>query len=297
VRKSIKNITLGALSLGAFALVGCMSNSATGPQQDEYGTVVLQTKTNDVNRLSKPGLGKSALITLETLTITAISNATTPDTVITTLSVGDSGFTDVSTDDQTINITLNLKALRSWTISAKTTDANDSVIQSGSVSVTNLKAGEVQIKTLNATPNFTMYTANFNFPDSIFSPTGLFGQKVNLTKIELLVDGVVKDDSLTAFADSTDYELAYDYVGPDADSVTLKVYGNLTGATTPWNAGNNLLYSKTVAITSLNAVYPAANNVSLTWRGPTGGAVDLTVEIEKVGQVAIDGYTPPVVLD
>lgn len=295
MRKSIKNLTLGVVALGALSLTACMSDGPSAPKEEGYAAVVLSTKTSNVNRLGKAGLGKSSTITLDSLIVTAISNAATPDTVVVRLVVGDSGFSSVATSDQNVGIVLNLKALRSWTISAKTIDVNDSVIQSGSVAVNNLYAGQTRVVSLTASPNFTIYTAKFNLPDSIFSPTGLFGQNITLTKIELLVDNQVKDDSIATLTSGVNINLSYDYVGPTADSVTLKVYGNISNADAPYNSGSNLLYKKTVAVSSLVAA-PASNTVPLTWQGPTLGHADLTVDIEKVGTVNIDGTTDPIIL-
>jgi hypothetical protein len=299
VRKSIKNLGLSLIAVGAFALTACMSGNSNpaGSGEEGYATVLVQTKTSNVNRLSKPGLSKSSVITLDSLYVTAISDAATPDTVSVKLAVGDSGFSASAIADQNVGIVLNLKALRSWTISARTVDVNDSIIQSGSVSVPTLKAGQTRVVNLVANPNFTIYNATFNFPDSIFSPTGNFGQNLTLTKIELLVDGAVVANRNATLAPDTNHVLSYDYVGPDADSVTLKVYGNIDSADAPYDAGNNLLYSKTVAISSLVAVYPIANTVPLTWRGPVQGVADLNVEIKKVGTVDITGTTNPVILN
>jgi hypothetical protein len=294
VRKSIKNLSLAVVALGAFSLTACMSDSVSS-KEEGFGTVVISTKTSNVNRLGKSGLGKSSVITLDSLIVTAISNAATPDTVVVRLVPGDSGFSSTATADQDIGIVLNLKALRSWTIYAKTIDANDSIIQSGSVVVNNLYAGQNRIVSLTASPNFTIYTAKFNLPDSIFSPTGLFGQNITLTKLELLVDGSVKDDSIATLTSGVNINLSYDYVGPDADSVTLKVYGHIDSADAPYNSGSNLLYTKTVAVSGLVAA-PASNTVPLLWQGPTLGHADLTVEIEKVGTVNIDGTTDPIIL-
>jgi hypothetical protein len=295
VRKSIKNLSLAVVALGAFSLTACMSDSVSS-KEEGFGTVVVTTKTSNVNRLGKSGLGKSSTITLDSLIITAISNAATPDTVVVRLVPGDSGFTSTATADQEdIGIVLNLKALRSWTIYAKTIDANDSIIQSGSVAVNNLYAGQNRIVSLTASPNFTIYTAKFNLPDSIFSPTGLFGQNITLTKLELLIDDEVKDDSIATLTSGVNINLAYDYVGPDADSVTLKVYGHIDSAEAPYNAGSNLLYTKKVAVSSLVAA-PATNTVPLTWMGPTLGHAELSIDIEKVGIVNIDGTTDPVIL-
>jgi hypothetical protein len=298
MRKFTKHLAVAAVSVAALALSACIGSGSNPASSDDSGfaTVVLQTKTSNVNRLSKPGLGKSAKITLDSLYVTAISNAATPDTVRVKLAVGDSGFVDTATIDQNISITLNLKALRNWTITARTVDVNDSVVQSGSVAVNNLYAGQVRVVNLVANANYKIYTSRFNMPDSIFSPTGNFGQNITLNKIEMLVDGVVKDDSVATLAPSTNYDLSFDYVSLTADSVTLKVYGNISNADAPYNAGTNLLYSKTVAVSSLVAVYPAVNTVALDWKGPVIGHASLTVQVQKVGQIAISATTDPVIL-
>jgi hypothetical protein len=296
MRNSIKKLALGLVTLGAFSLTACMSSgSNVAAGSNETGTVVVQANTKNLNNLSKPALGKASVIELDQLIITAISNAAVPDTVIITLSVGDSGFKDTSTINQNINVTLNLKALRTWYISAITKDVNDSTIHSGADTVTNLQAGQVAIATLSANPLFAMYKATFNFPDSIYSPTGLFGQKLDISKIELIIDGGIVADSLTTFTDSTNYVLAYDYVSPDADSVTLKVYGYLPTSDSTWSSVENLLYTKTRAISSLSTL--SVNTVNLDWVGPVTGAADLTVQIGKVGTYDINGVTPPIILD
>lgn len=296
---SIKKLTLGALTLGAISLTGCMSSGSNiaGPGEEGYATIYVQAKTSNVNRLSKPGLGKSSVIELENLIVRAISNASTPDTVTVTLEVGDSGFASSASTDQSIALEMSLKALRSWTLYSYTVDVNDSVIQYDSVVVGNLFAGQTKLVTINPKPLWTMYNATFNFPDSIFSPTGLFGQKVNITKIELWIDTVLVDSETDSFEPDTNYVLAYDYVAPSADSVALVVYGNIDSASAPYNSGNNILYSKTVSIASLVETYPTPNSVPLVWKGPTGGVLDITVDIDKVGIVAIEGVTEPEVLD
>lgn len=313
MRNTIKNFVLGIAAVGALSLTACMSSgsSSVGPGADEFGTVVVQTRTGDVNNLSKPGLAKSSVITLDSLIITAISNATTPDTVVVRLTVGDSGFVDTSTIDQNIGVVLNLKALRTWYISAVTKDVNDSTIHTGADTVESLLAGQVRTVNLSASPEFSMYKATFNFPDSIYSPTGLFGQRLLISKIKLNIDGedvavgtgsdttdtiFAGTDTITGFylAD-TSYILTYDYVANAADSVTMTVYGYLPTSDSTWSDVENVLYDTTRAIADLST--SSVNNVALGWKGPVDGAADLTVEIGKVGTYEVEGETPDVVLD
>lgn len=289
-------MTLGLAVLGAIAFTGCMSEGANPGAADgeATGTVVVRAKTGNVSSLSKPGLGKTSVITLDSLIVTAISNASTPDTVKVLLAVGDSGLSSDVSDDQDVNIVLPLRALRTWYISAVTKDVNDSTIHSGADTVENLLAGTVRNADLTVDPLFSMYKASFTFPDSIYSPTGLFGQQVNISKIEIALDGDVVADEETAFEPDTSYELTYDYVTGEMDSVTLNVYGNLDGADAPWDE-ESLLYTNTVAIDELST--ETTNNVSLTWEGPAGGVTDLTVEIGEVGTFEVEAGFPPNPLD
>lgn len=299
MRKFTKHIAVTAVSVAALALSACIGSGSNPIASDEgVATVVVQTKANNINQLSKPGLGKGAAITLDSLYVTAISNAATPDTVIVKLGVGDSGFSATATNDQNINIVLTLKALRNWTISARTVDVNDSIVQSGSVTTGNLFAGQTKLVTLNAKPRYKIYTAKFSLPDSIQSPTGNFKQNVTFNKIEMWIKGVKRDDSTGTLAPADTQILSYDYTDTTVsagDSLTLKVFGTID-STDDYESGSNLLYSRTVALSSLNAVFPAVNTVTLTWQGPKDAAADLTVAIQKVGQVAVTGTTDPVVL-
>lgn len=293
MRNSIKNLALGLAVVGATALTACMGGTSNPVvSSDEFGTVVVQARTSNVNQLSKPGLGKSAVITLDELVITLTSDASDDSTI--TLGVGDSGFVAASDTDQTISLVLNLKALRTWTITVKTFDTNDSLIQTGTDSVVNLLAGQVRALTLNANPLFTMYKATFNFPDSIYSPSGLFGQKLDISKIELAIDEVsVAVDSQSFNADSN-YVLTYDYVSIDADSITINVYGKLPTSDSTWSDVENLLYTKTRATSSLSTT--SLTTVPLDWEGPVDGGVELEIKIGKVGLFDVEATTDSTVL-
>lgn len=303
MRKLTRHLTIAAVSTVALALTACMSsgsNPAAATSEDPgYATVLVSTKTKNVNRLSKPGLGKAAAIELKNLVVEAISDAATPDTVTVTLAVGDSGFAADPTQNQNVAIVLELKALRNWTISARTIDQNDSVIQEGDTTTGTLYAGQVKTLPLIATPNYTMYTAKFNFPDSISSQTGNVKQSISLTKAELLIDGVLRADTTGTLVDSA--RLSYDYVPSSAGTVTLKVYGNIENGAgidpltdTAWSTGSHLLFLGSVAVSELDA--NQSNVVPLVWQGPAGGSAELTVEIKAVGKVDIDGTIDPVVL-
>jgi hypothetical protein len=302
MRNFTKHLAIATVSVAALALSACIGSGSNPADngQEGYATVVVQTKTNNVNQLSKPGLGKGAAITLDSLYVTAISNAVTPDTVIVKLAVGDSGFSDTATKDQSISILLNLKALRNWTISAKTVDVNDSIVQAGSVTTGNLYAGQTKVVTLNAKPRYRIYTATFNMPDSIQSATGNFKQNITLNKIEMWIKGVKRDDSVGTMAAGVDQKLSYDYTDTTVsagDSLTLKVFGTIDSADAPYNTGSNLLYTRTVALSSLTAVFPLVNNVTLFWQGPIAGIADLTVSVQKVGTTAVNGVTSPIIPD
>ncbi|HEX2612394.1 MAG TPA: hypothetical protein VHO02_02225 [Fibrobacteria bacterium] len=305
MRKFTKHLIVAAASIAALALTACVGSAdapAGSAANDGYATVVVQTKTTAITQLSKPGLGKAAAITLDSLRIQAISNAVTPDTVYVRIKAPDSGFSSSATADQNVTVRLNLKALRSWTINVLTKDVRDSVVHNGTATVSNLVAGEVRATNLTATPNFTIYNTTFNLPDSISSPTGLTKQKLTFTRLQMYIGGTLRKDSLNTFTPSTNYVLTYDYVRAGADSVRLQVYGNITGAnaidpltSTAWNTGSHLLYKNAVLISSLSAA-PATNNVALAWQGPTTGKDSIVVTIQKVPQYNINGTTTAVVL-
>ena len=199
MRKSIKNLTLAAVALGAFSLTACMSSGSkvSGVNDDENATVFVSAKMKNVNTLSKPGLGKLTPITLTTLRITAVSDKVGEkvlgeDSVVVEYEVGDTIafspdtviFSDTATADLEFSLEMSLRPLRSWTLTVETIDDEDDVIQSGSANLGQLFAGQVKGVSVNAGALFHNYKAKFNFADSITSTTGTISrQDLKVTSI------------------------------------------------------------------------------------------------------------------
>lgn len=296
MRNTIKTLALGLAAVVAVSMTACMgeSSSPVASSKDEFGTIVVQARTNGVNKLSKPGLGKSAAITLETLKVTLTSNVGPADDTTIVIAAGENGFGSAANVEHTVNLVLNLKALRTWYVSVETFDVNDSVIHVAADTIHDLLAGQVRALTLNANPLYTMYKANFNFPDSIYSATGTFGQKIQINKIELEVDGTVVATDARAFVPGETYELTYDYVTNSATNITISVFGKLPQSDSIWSAADTLLYTATRAFSSLSR--DSLNPVSLAWQGPVDGVGDLQVVIGKVGLFDVEAVTDSTVL-
>ena len=298
VNKTFKTLTLGIAALSAAFFIGCMGNDAQSTQ--EYATLSVKVGTGDINAASKSGLSKGSTIKLKKLIITMISNSTSPtasDTIRDTIRPGRQNFDSLSTTTQTIDSIYVLKALRTWTITVKTLDAKDSVIHIKQDSVVRLLAGKDVSLNMTLSPRFVMYTATFNFPDSLTTAATSFRQKLNVTRLIMVVgtDSVV--NQAQAYAATTNYTVGYDYVPVLTGPVAVKLYviGNLTG----WSfAGDSLLYSKIdLSVGSLSGGQDGSTTATLNYVGPQTGKENLTMTITKVGLYQITATTPaPVIL-
>jgi hypothetical protein len=242
--------------------------------EDANGTVRSTIVLGKVGALSK-----SATIGLQKLILTAVSSATPADTVKDTAVV--SGNAAV-----TVLRTLTLKPLRNWVINAKTVDGLDSVIHSGSTASFFVKPADTTAVSLNLASKFSMYQANFNgLPDSIAATgTGTGKDKLNLNRVVLKVDGIVKDDSVMAsgfFAAGQNISVYFDYIDVGSHTVTLEAYGTLHTYT-------GILYTGTTSF-NVGAGNDDTQAVTLNWAGPTTGNGKLTVILGKVGKVIVNG--------
>ena len=216
----------------------------------------------------------------------AVSSATPADTVRDTAKI--SGNSQV-----TVLRVLTLAPLRNWTISAVSKDAKDSVIHQGSTASFFVKPADTADVTLNLTSRFSMYQANFNtLPDSISSSVSGTGKDMlNLNRVTLLVDGVVKADSTLSsgyFSGNQSVSIFWDYIAPGSHTITLEAYGVLHNY-------SGKLYSGSSTFSS-TAGTDDTRSVTLNWVGPTTGTGRLTVTIGKVGKVTINGGLPGTVI-
>ncbi len=265
-------------------LVNCGKNPASLADKDGEETDATVQSTIVLGKVG--ALGKGSAINLSKLVLTAVSTATPPDTVRDTASV--SGNAQV-----TVLRTLTLAPLRTWVVSAKSLDAKDSVIHSGSSAAFFVKPADTAVVSLNLASRFAMYEARFNaLPDSISSSVSGTGKdKLNINRVVLLVDGVVKADSVLAsgfFSANQSVNVFWDYITPGNHTVTLEAYGVL-------NTFTGKLYSgaSTFAVTAGN---DDTRNVNLAWVGPATGTGKLTVTLGKVGKVIVNGALPGTVI-
>src|SRR5690606_8789134 len=137
---------------------------------DQPANLVISMGVKDVNSLSKPGLGKTAAITLNKLVVTLTSSVETDavirDTVIASDTEG-SPFVSASDEAQQVLNNYPVLPLRNWTIEVKTLDINDSTIHIATSTQNNLGIGENRTVVLNLTSRFVVYAAKFTLPDSI----------------------------------------------------------------------------------------------------------------------------------
>lgn len=283
VNGTIKKLTTAAFA--AIALAAC-GQAPSHTAQVEPGKEINATVKSTVV-LGKVGvLSKSNTINLQKLILTAVSSATPADTVRDTSTVN--GNAQV-----TVLRVLTLSPLRNWTVHAKSLDAKDSVIHQGSSAAFFVKPADTADVTLNLTSRFSMYEARFNsLPDSISSSVSGTGKdKLNLNRVVLLVDGVIKADSVLAsgfFSGNQNVTVFWDYITPGAHTVTLEAYGVLHNYT-------GKLYSGAQTFTS-TAGTDDTRSVTLNWVGPTTGTGKLTVTLGKVGKVTINGGLPGTVI-
>jgi hypothetical protein len=282
-KSAITKLFIGLLAPLFFANCGTSpTSSAAVPAGGEMNATVKSTVV-----LGKVGvLSKTSTISLTKLIITAVSSATPADTVRDTSTV--SGNSQV-----TVLRVLSLAPLRNWVVNAKSLDAKDSVIHQGTSPSFFVKPADTADVSLNLTSRFAMYEARFNaLPDSISSSqSGTGKDKLNLNRVVLKVDGVIKADSALAsgyFAGNQSVNVFWDYITPGSHTVTLEAYGVLNGY-------SGLLYSgaSTFAVTAGN---DDTRTVSLGWVGPTTGTGKLTVTLGKVGKVIINGGLPGTVI-
>jgi hypothetical protein len=293
-RISFKSISLGLLALSTALFAGCMGSEAQGPSS-EYGTLSIKVGTGVVNGSAKSGLSKASVISLSKLVITLTSNATSPDTIRDTITVGENNFVASSTVTQNIDSAYVLKALRTWKIEAKTLDENDSVIHIKTDSIVRLLAGQVRSLNLTLSPRFVMYKANFIFPDSLATSATSIKQKMNITRLLMLVDGDTVVDSSATFLSSTSYSIDYNYVAVNTPTtVALVVIGNLTG----WSfASDSVLYRlDSIAVSGLLPTGDGSQDVTLPYTGPVTGTDSLKIQIQKVGLYQVTATTEPIVV-
>ncbi len=282
--KTTSTLKLLTVLIAPAFFANCGQSPTSTPSGDKIGA---NASVRSTVLLGKVGtLSKGSAINLSKLIVTAVSSATPADTVRDTSNV--SGNAAV-----TVLRVLTLAPLRNWVITAKSLDAKDSVIHTGSTASFFVKPADTAVVSLNLTSRFAMYEANFNaLPDSISSSVSGTGKdKLNLNRVVLKVDGVIKADSLLAsgyFTGGQNVNVFFDYITPGAHTVTLEAYGVL-------HTFSGLLYTGASTFTAVAGV-DDTKAISLNWVGPTTGTSKLTVTLGKVGKVTVNGALPGTVI-
>lgn len=282
----------GALALGA-AITGCLNDS--GPSSNGgNASLVVQAGIKDVNKVN--GMAKTSVITLNKLVIT-LTSSDVADAVIrdTIIAHPDSAFKPTATSDQTFAKSIAVKPLRSWTVSVKTLDVNDSVIHTSTQLVSNLLVGETRAVTLNLTSKYVMYEAKFSLPDSLnFTQIGV-KQQLSVNRVVMIVDGDTVVDSTRAprFAISpTVNTVRFDYINvADTPDVKIEFFGRVGADTTVSKLFEYLFEDVDPGDETPNPP------VQANYTGPNSSQLSaitgLTINIGKVGTVVFQPIIDP----
>lgn len=283
MKPQIKILPLLLLALGL--LVGCGSSpsatdpSATGGDRDGGKASEFNSPARFTLELGRVGaLAKGNAIVMRKLILVAASNAIPADTI------RDTSFLD-GAGGGTVKRVMKLKPKISWTVLAKTLDLRDSVIHSGATQPFIVKPADTADVSLSLAARYVMYQAVFgSLPYSVSaSVDGTERMAVNLNRVSLKIDGVVKADSLAKgyFTPGQDVSLNFDYVSPGRHTVTLEAYGIVNG----WMG---LLFSGTGTLSS-NPGEDGSKPITLTWVGPNTGSGRVSVILGRVGKVVLMG--------
>jgi hypothetical protein len=294
---NFKKITaLGPIALIAVGLnfVGCMDQtSAPSAQDDNTQPVVMSVRValDPVNSLAK-----ASLISLKALILQFSSNTgdTLRDTITTTTTPNISA---TATSPQTVSKNYTLKPLRTWKVIAKTWDLNDSIIHIDTVTTGVLNDGDTAHVSLSLSSRFSMYQAQFMIPDSISSSVaGTVKQVVNINRLVLMIDSVVKKDTTVSpgpyYTKLVNAVIGYDYVPVGNHTVQLLAYGPMYS----WNIADPLYSSASIPINNVLAGSDSTTAITLAWKGPTTGVGSITATIGKVGKVTINATLPGTVI-
>lgn len=303
MKKISLKLALVAVAVGALALTGCMTE---GSSSEKPTRLTVKMGVMESNKLAKNGLSKSSTISLAKVVVTLKSSVASDSVIRDTILPGSNGFTSVSTADQNVSKSYNIKPLRSWKIYVKTIDEADVVIHEDSASADSIQIGESRPVTITLGSKYVMYVAKFTLPDSIGSQSGAFKQKLNVNRFMLVVDGdTVRDSSKVGGGYFSAYpavhNVGYDYVSA-GESHVLKLY--VFGDMGTWPSGKPL-YGDSVTVAATDT--GTTKTPTLTYTGPgspsdpnwsannPGGAkIDpLSIVIGKVGIVEFIPTLPP----
>jgi hypothetical protein len=284
----ISPFLLGALSLAAAALTGCLNDA---PARTGDAKISIQMALPDMDATTKGTLSKGSVIKLKKLIVTMTSNVVTDaiirDTILASDSTG-STFKTSTNADQTFSKAYAIKPLRNWTVVVKTLDTRDSVIHRDSVLASNLLAAETRNITLNLDARYVMYEVKYSVPDSLKSNLSGQGQKLIITRVIVKIDSALAIDtsSFTGFAPApVVHSSTYDYIPVNSTpDVIIRFYGHSVGT------NDTLLFQAIIPNVDPEVEQPPVNAIYV---GPGavggGGAVNnLIINIGKVNTITFN---------
>ena len=285
---------LGLMTIG-MTFMGCMeqSGSPTANNSASDKSVVLNANMaiDPVNSLAK-----GSLITLKKL-IVVVASTTTPDTIRDTVLAQTLNTVSTLPSGQQIPLHFTLKPLRNYTVTATTRDNNDSVIHTATTSTGVLNDGDTAIVNLTLSSRFSMYQASLLMPDSLKSTVvGTSKEIININRIVMLVDGVVKKDTTDQtqafYVPKVNAVVNYDYVPVGSHTIVLEAFGPMIGPDSSWPNTAPLYTSNSITVNVVAGVdQTVATPDTLFWTGPTTGTGFITANIGRVGTVIINAPT------
>ncbi len=242
-------------------LMGCDNGPSPVASAEQNGNASMNIKMNKVGLLAKV-----STMNLEQL----ILEFTSPGQVSVFDTIAVSGISQ-----STVAKTYTLASRVDWTVHVYTLNTEGEIIHEQTETFMLLPRQTTEVA-VDMDAEYSVLNAHF------------FPIRDSVTKVELVVDGVVQDS--TVFAKQTrvgdTISLNYDYVTTGGShDVTLNVFGEWWGI--PY-----LLYTGELTET-VTAGQDTALAVSLVWVGPMlppDGDANMTVVIGKIGTVEINGY-------
>jgi hypothetical protein len=252
------------LAFAAISLFNC-ENPTPLPNDNPSGGANITIKMGKVGALAKR-------TDIEFSRLCIALSATGEATIYDTIPISGNGATSVNKTYE------DLASLKTWTLKVNTIDIKDSTIHAGSIAF-DVRPRQTADVTVDLPAQYSMLKANF-------SPI-----RDSVTRCELLLDGVVIDDSSFGkqSALGTSIQLAFDYLPVGVTKrIKMDVYGEMWGFDT-------LLYTSDTVITSV-AGENKSYNIALKWVGPKlppPGQASMNVILGAVGTVSVNGELQP----
>lgn len=245
----------------SFFIFSCNNGPLTPPSTEDSGGANVNIKVGQAGSLAK-----TADIEFKKLcmSLSAIGENTIYDTIAL------SGYGQVIIP----KVYTGLASQKTWTLSAHSFDANDSLIHNNSVTFI-VRPRQTTTVILDLSARFSMLKATFKpIRDSV-------------TRCELLIDGVNKADSLFAKQSliGSSLRLGFDYLRTGIPQVVvMNVYGDMWGIDT-------LLYTGSIMLTPISG-NNSSFKIDLRWVGPKNpppGQATMTVTLGPVGTIDVEG--------